>query len=201
MTGYRLPTAYADLVNLHECYFGNSNVPASCAISPGARSGVTIAGTTAGANNPLYYLAVGWPSLLSTGPLGMYGMRLVSAAICAAMLASAVLTAFQWSRRRRWPLVAVLAAATPMVLFLNGSVNPNSLEACSGILLWISVLSMLTDPQPRLAPRLLTRAGCATLVLVAVRQLGPAWALGKPPGGIPGCKCILSSSALPCRIK
>ena len=177
MTGYRLPSAYADLTTLHECYFANAGVPASCAQSPGAQSGVLLAGTTAGANNPLYYWAVGWPSLLSDGPLGMYAMRLVSAALCAAMLASAVVTAFQWSRRRRYPLAAVLAAATPMVLFLNGSVNPNSLEASSAILLWAAVLSLLTDPRPELVPRLLTRAGLATLALVSVRQLGPAWAL------------------------
>ncbi|MBW8803373.1 MAG: DUF2142 domain-containing protein [Catenulisporales bacterium] len=176
-TGYRLPSAYADLVNLHECYFADSTVPASCAKNPGAQPGVALAGTSAGANNPLYYLAVGWPSLLSDGPFGMYGMRVVSAGLCSAMLASAVLTAFQWSRRRRHTLAAVLAAATPMVLFLNGSVNPNSLEASSAILLWAAVLSLLTDPQPGLVPRLLTRAGLATLTLVPVRQLGPAWAL------------------------
>ncbi|GAA2004897.1 DUF2142 domain-containing protein [Catenulispora subtropica] len=177
MTGYRLPTSYADLVNLHECYFADAKVPASCARTPGAQSGVAIAGTTAGANNPLYYLAVGWPSLLSDGPLGMYGMRVVSAALCAAMLASAVVTASQWSRRRRYPLAAVLAAATPMVLFLAGSVNPNSLEAGAAILLWAAVLSLMTDPQPELVPRLLARAGLATLALVSVRQLGPAWAM------------------------
>lgn len=177
MTGYRLPSAYADLINLHECYFADAGVPASCAKSPGSQPGVNLAGTTAGANNPLYYWAVGWPSLLSDGPVGMYAMRLVSAALCAAMLASAMVTAFQWSRRRRYPMAAVLAAATPMVLFLNGSVNPNSLEACSAILLWAAVLSLLTDPRPELVPRLLTRAGLATLALVSVRQLGPAWAL------------------------
>jgi hypothetical protein len=177
MTGYRLPTAYSGLTTLHECYFSNANVPASCAGIPGDQLGVGLAGTTAGANNPLYYLAVGWPSLLSDGPTGMYGMRLVSAALGSAMLASAVVTAFQWSRRRRYPLAAVLAAATPMVLFLNGAVNPNSLEAASAILLWTAVLSLLTDPRPELVPRLLTRAGLATIALESVRQLGPAWAL------------------------
>jgi len=177
MTGYRLPTAYSFLTNLHECYFSNSHVTAACAKHLTAQPGTTLAGTTAGSNNPLYYLAVGWPSLLSRGPLGMYGMRLVSAALSSAMLASAVATAFGWSRRRRYPMAAVLAAATPMALFLNGSVNPNSLEASSAILLWAAILSLLTDPRPELVPRLLTRAGVATIALVSVRQLGPAWAL------------------------
>ncbi|MEY9905346.1 hypothetical protein ABIA35_001562 [Catenulispora sp. MAP12-49] len=177
MTGYRLPTAYSFLTNLHECYFNNPHVTAACSRHLGALPGTALAGTTAGSNNPLYYLAVGWPSLLSGGPLGMYGMRLVSAALSSAMLASAVVTAFGWSRRRRYPMAAVLAAATPMVLFLNGSVNPNSLEASSALLLWTAVLSLLTDPRPELVPRLLTRAGLATIALVSVRQLGPAWAL------------------------
>jgi hypothetical protein len=177
MTGYRLPTAYSFLTNLHECFYTNPHVPASCARALTAQSGTALAGTTAGSNNPLYYLAVGWPSLLSGGPLGMYGMRLVSAALSSAMLASAVVTAFQWSRRRRYLMTAVLAAATPMVLFLNGAVNPNSLEATSAILLWMAVLSLLTDPRPEMVPRLLTRVGVASLALVSVRQLGPAWAL------------------------
>jgi hypothetical protein len=177
MTGYRLPTAYSFLTNLHECYFNSGHVTAACAKHLTAQPGTALAGTTAGSNNPLYYLAVGWPSLLSHGPLGMYGMRLVSAALSSAMLASAVATAFGWSRRRRYPMAAVLAAATPMALFLNGSVNPNSLEASSAILLWAAILSLLTDPRPELVPRLLTRAGVATIALVSVRQLGPAWAL------------------------
>ena len=177
MTGYRLPAAYSFLTNLHECYFNNGHVTAACAKHLTAQPGTELAGTTAGSNNPLYYLAVGWPSLLSRGPLGMYGMRLVSAALSSAMLAGAMVTAFQWSRRRRYPMAAVLAAATPMVLFLNGSVNPNSLEASSAILLWAAILSLLTDPRPELVPRLLTRAGVATVALVSVRQLGPAWAL------------------------
>ena len=177
MTGYRLPTAYSFLTNLHECYYTDPHVAASCAKALTAQSGTALAGTTAGSNNPLYYLAVGWPSLLSGGPVGMYGMRLVSAALSSAMLASAVVTAFQWSRRRRYLMTAVLAAATPMVLFLNGAVNPNSLEATSAILLWMAVLSLLTDPRPELVPRLLTRVGVAALALVSVRQLGPAWAL------------------------
>ncbi|MEY9861254.1 hypothetical protein ABH935_006894 [Catenulispora sp. GAS73] len=177
MTGYRLPTAYSFLTNLHECYYADPHMPASCAKVLTAQSGTALAGTTAGSNNPLYYLAVGWPSLLSGGPMGMYGMRLVSAALSSAMLASAVVTAFQWSRRRRYLMTAVLAAATPMVLFLNGAVNPNSLEATSAILLWMAVLSLLTDPRPELVPRLLSRVGVAALALVSVRQLGPAWAL------------------------
>lgn len=177
MTGYHLPTAYSFLTNLHECYFNNPQVTAACARHLTAQPGTALAGTTAGSNNPLYYLAVGWPSLLSPGPLGMYGMRLVSAALSSAALASAAVTAFQWSRRRGYPLAALLAAATPMALFLNGSVNPNSLEASSAILLWTAILSLLTDPRPELVPRLLTRAGVATIALVSVRQLGPAWAL------------------------
>jgi hypothetical protein len=41
----------------------------------------------AGQNPPLCYALVGWPSLLLTGEAGPYAMRLVSAAISAAMLA------------------------------------------------------------------------------------------------------------------
>src|SRR2546423_4288572 len=133
-TGYRLPSAYADLVNLHECYFADSTVPASCAKNPGAQPGVALAGTSAGANNPLYYLAVGWPSLLSDGPFGMYGMRVVSAGLCLAVLARAGLPPVPWSRRRGPTPAAVPAAAPPLVLFPYGSVDPQFPWAGSAVL-------------------------------------------------------------------
>jgi hypothetical protein len=177
-TGYKLPSQYDYILIMHECYTAHLDKPASCAkpMTSGSKEG--IAGSTAAANNPLYYLAVGWPSLLNDGQAGLYGMRLVSAGLCAALLASAVVTAAQWSRRRSYTLLGTMVAATPMTLFLNGSVNPNSIEICSALLLWSAALALFLDPEPTLTNRRLARAGIATIALVNVRQLGPLWVIG-----------------------
>jgi hypothetical protein len=177
-TAYKLPKQYDYMLIMHECYTTYLDRPASCAkpMSSGSEQG--LAGSTAAANNPAYYVAVGWASLVSDGPAGLYAMRLVSAGLCAALLASAVVTAAQWSRRRSYPLMGLMIAATPMALFLNGSVNPNSIEICSAVLLWSAVLALFLDPQPALTNRRLARAGIATIALVNVRQLGPVWVLG-----------------------
>jgi hypothetical protein len=177
-TVYKLPMQYDYIQIMHECYTTELDLSASCAAPMSSGSEEGYAGSTAAANNPTYYVAVGWGSLISNGPAGLYGMRLVSAALCSALLASAVVTAAQWSRRRSYPLLGTMIAATPMVLFLNGSVNPNSVEVCSAMLLWSAILALFLDPQPALTNRRLARAGIATIALVNVRQLGPVWVVG-----------------------
>lgn len=88
----------------------------------------TVSGlTTAGLYNPVYYAAVGWPSLLATGFKAVYGMRLVSALLTSIFLALAF-SALSRLPRNKWAILTLAAAVTPMTLFLSGSVNPNSLE-------------------------------------------------------------------------
>jgi hypothetical protein len=83
--------------------------------------------TTAGLYNPLYYAAVGWPSLFLGGFKAVYGMRIVSALLTSIFLALAF-SALSQLPRHKWAVMTLSAAITPMTVFLNGSVNPNSLE-------------------------------------------------------------------------
>jgi len=168
LTGYRVPAGYAELPDMFRCYAFHTNQPASCATPMPDAKGEVLVGTSAGGNNPAYYLAVGWTSLLGHGEGGIYAMRIVSAALCSAFLASAVVTIVEARRRRGILLLGLVATATPTALFLNGSVNPNGIEVCSAILVWCALLGLLTEPRPELVGRRLTRAALASAVLVEV---------------------------------
>ncbi|MET9318757.1 DUF2142 domain-containing protein [Streptomyces sp. NPDC003038] len=176
-TGVRLPQWYEQLPRLHECYAWHEDEPASCAPSIGTAEKTVQVTTAAGRYHPAYYLATGWPSLLVDGPKGLYLMRLMSALLCSALLASAVVTAAEW-RRRSVAMLGVLAAATPMALYMAGMVNPSGGEIAAGILVWTALLSITMSPDPRLLNRRLARLGIGGLVLINIRPLGLIWFAG-----------------------
>ncbi len=126
--------------------------------------------TTAGRHPPLYYAIVGAPSLVVPDARAVWLMRLMTTAIVAAFLASALASA----RRARVPTLAaagLAVAVTPMVLFVGGTVSPSGPEIAAAICLWTTGLALLdADFIPA---RLATRAGVAAIVLALARQLGP----------------------------
>ncbi|MFD4240710.1 DUF2142 domain-containing protein [Streptomyces sp. NPDC058525] len=176
-TGVDLPRWYGNLPTVHECYSWRQSRPASCAPSLGNAQEIVQTTTAAGRYHPAYYLATGWPSLLVDGPKGLYLMRFVSALLCSALLASAVVTAAEW-RRRSLAVLGVLAAATPMTLYMAGMVNPSGGEIAAGILVWTALLAIVLSPDPRLLNRRLARLGIGGLVLINIRPLGLIWFAG-----------------------
>ncbi|MCX5212367.1 DUF2142 domain-containing protein [Kitasatospora sp. NBC_00240] len=183
-TGVQLPAWYEDLKTINSCYVFHPERSAGCA--PGLASSekqITEVTTAAGRYNPAYYLAVGWTSRVLDGVSGLYLMRLASAAIGAALLASAVVSAAEW-HRRSITVLGVLAAATPMSLFMIGMVNPSGAEIAAGILVWSAVLPILMSPDPKLLTRRLARLGIGATVLISIRPLGIIWFLGAVIGGL-----------------
>ncbi|MGH3737516.1 MAG: DUF2142 domain-containing protein [Micromonosporaceae bacterium] len=137
-------------------------------------------GTTAGRYNPVYYLPVGVPMVLSPDRAGIVGARLVSSLLSALLLASAVVIALRL--RSRLMLAAVVLATTPMAANLNGSINPNGFEIAAGVLLWATLLALLRTPEgtwdERTVRRLLVLGAVAASLLLTVRALGPVWLAG-----------------------
>ena len=178
MRTYRVPSAYGETV--FPCFaFDNRVTPACDKKVPQdqrllAGHGSISMWTTAGHYNPVYYALVGWPSLMFKGVGGMYLMRLVSALINSLLLAGAAALAAAW-RRPAFILAGLVAAATPMVLFLNSVVNPNGIEASSAVLAWIAALSLALQPdEGRRRTRVIAFVAAAA-VLVNVRPLGYEW--------------------------
>jgi hypothetical protein len=170
----RVPENIAGLGAIPGCYATHPNVPASCAPTPGASTREVNTATTAGRYEPLYYAIVGLPSLLWPSNTGIWLMRLVSGLLSALFLASALESAAA-CKKRRLLVWGVAGAMTPMVLFMAGTINPNSLEASSAICLWASGIALLAEQSVVADRRLLARVGISAAVLVQVRGLSPLW--------------------------
>ncbi|MFL6115868.1 MAG: DUF2142 domain-containing protein [Catenulispora sp.] len=170
--GYPLPAKYATLDAMSAC-FRNKLVSASCGKKFGTDDTTEIVETSAGNYNPAYYFPVGLPSLVLPGIGALYGMRLMSALLNAALLATAVGVAAGW-RRPGWPVLGVVVCGTPMTLFLSGTVNSNGMEATAAVLAWTAGLSLALDTDPR--PGQVTRRAVALAVggalLANTRSLG-----------------------------
>jgi hypothetical protein len=162
------PTVTADCVTR-----GPDATPVQAPRDTGA---LTTAPTTAGLYNPLYYLVVGWPSLLFHDMAGVYAMRIAGGVLTA--LFAALGFAVLWTLpRRALTLLGFALAITPSLLFLGGSVNPNGVEATAILALFAGMVAVVLDPRPE---RLAVRAGVVAAggaFAVNARGLSPLWAL------------------------
>lgn len=189
-----VPSAY--LAN-PGCYAFQPNVPASCLELP-EEGGVRTVLTSAARHSPFYYAVAGLPSLVNQSSGSSYAMRIVTAIVSAALLASAVTTLAL--RGGRVAMAGFLVALTPMVLFVSGLVNPSAPEIAAAIGTWVGGAALGTaamrlaahreahrdshpDSQPAAArrslpPRLVWSTAIAASVLVLSRALSPVWLAG-----------------------
>ena len=176
-TTFQLPDVWAQASPLRACYAFHPDIPADCAPPFAGSTSTTDVTTTAGHYPPLFYALVGWGGQVSDGPNGLYLMRLTSALVCALLLAAAV-RALARTIDVRLALAGVLVAATPIVWFLAGSVNPNGVEIASAIAVWSSLLAIARWPRRHdgAPPRqLLVTLVVAASVLALTRTLSPAF--------------------------
>ncbi|MFK3671626.1 DUF2142 domain-containing protein [Leifsonia aquatica] len=159
------------------CFAFHPKVTANCSVSRPADPGaLTTSTTTAGLYNPLYYVAVGWPTLLFHDDAGIYAMRIVSAIL--ACLFAALAFGMLWQLpRRRLPVLGFAVAVTPMALFLNASVNPNGMEATATLAVFTGVLAVVMDRDPSLLWKRALIVGVSGAVAVNARGLSPVWVL------------------------
>lgn len=157
------------------CYAFNSQVSAACLPEFASGFDLVEAETSAGLYDPAYYLAVGWPSLIvPDAELSVLMMRAVSAVISSFFLAFT----FTILLRLASPLIAGLAffaGVTPMVLFLNGAVNPNALEISSGAALTAGLLHVTQQGRGLQTRTVLAVVAVAGFMLANSRGLSPLW--------------------------
>jgi hypothetical protein len=166
---------YVAWTHAQTCTANNEDATADCIPAvPGDPDAIVESATTAGLYNPLYYLLVGWPTLLSGDSSGVYAMRIVSAVIAAGFLALAAMMISTW-RHRALPLIALGVTITPMVLFLSGTVNPNSVEIAATLAAFTAILSVVIQADPRLLTSRSAIAAVAGLVAANMRGLSPLW--------------------------
>ncbi|MFM7061563.1 MAG: DUF2142 domain-containing protein [Actinomycetes bacterium] len=156
------------------CYAFRNDVSAACLDYSGSDRRIE-ARTTAGTSFPGYYLVVGLPSLLTAQARGVYLMRFLSAILGAALLASA-LASVRAFPNPRVGAVGLAVAVTPMVLFVNGTVNPSSLEISAAIAAWASACALLAAPaEGPIDRRLVIRVAVALSALGLSRLFAPMW--------------------------
>ncbi len=115
---------------------------------------------------PLYYVVVGLPSLVLAGDSAVYAMRLVGDLVNAALVALGISLLFRYYPRRT-PLVGVLIALSPMVLFLMAVVSSSGLEIASGFATWCGGLCVVRNPQ---VPRPLAIWTAVAAILLALSR-------------------------------
>jgi len=171
----RIPEIFDNGYRMPECYKFRPQVAAGCS---GAFTGSDATGevpTFSGHYPPLYFAIVGLPTLLLASAKGVILMRLLGAAVSAALLASALSSASS-SRHRTALILAVAFAMTPMVLFTASVVNPSALEISAALCVWVSTLVLVDDPAGA-GRRLVARIGVSGALLTLSRGLSPLWLL------------------------
>jgi hypothetical protein len=181
----RAPKAYRDAAAAGDCFLGRpfdefpglTPRPAGRGDCPSLDGGNRLVEvqTNQHRNPPLYPLVLGLPTLLSPDQPGAYLMRLVGVAICAALLASGLVTVGRF-RARRLVALAALVVVTPEVVYVAGTSNTAGLELAASFALWMSALALAVGPAEPDA-RLVRRAGVALVALAVARPLAPAFAV------------------------
>ncbi len=167
------PKAYYRAAGTITCYAFKRSIPADCSEFTDETQLVDVP-TSAGRHPPAYYFVAGLPSLAFRGDVGVYLMRLVSALIVGAFVASTA-TSLERLRRPRVGALGVLLAATPMLFFVGGVVNPSAPELAAALSLWVGGALLVREAPSRIDPKLVRRVAAAAIVLVLSRQLAPLW--------------------------
>jgi hypothetical protein len=127
------------------------------------------AGTQFSNYPPLYYVLVGWPTVLVSGDHALYGVRFVSVVLDSALLALGLALL---ARYRRRALLGAMVALSPMVFFICGAVSSSGMEIAAGFAAWCAALCVIeVDPVPR---RLALATAVAFVALILSRPISPA---------------------------
>lgn len=167
--------AYAAYTWAQTCFAYQVNVVPTCAAPLAGDPGKIVAAeTSAGRYNPTYYALVGWPTLIDHDASAIIWMRIVSGVMSSVFLALSLTMISTW-RRRLLPTLGFAVAATPMVFFINGVVNPSSLETTATLTAFIGVLSIVQHPIRGLLAQRAAIVSVAACLAANMRGVSPLW--------------------------
>jgi hypothetical protein len=171
---FRVPAVFDSIYNLPICYQFHPPTPAGCA--PHVRSSGRIITSTSyvGRYPPLYYAAVGLPTLVMHSESVVYFMRLIGAFMDALLLSLALAIAALWCRSTML-FEAIALAVTPMVIFLTGVINPSGFEIAAAICAWTSGLALVRNGSLRPRRSLLVAFVVSGCLLELTRGLSVLW--------------------------
>lgn len=168
----RVPAFYAS--NATSCFARVGSRTAECLRFTNSTREVDGA-TYVARHPPAYYAIVGVASRIThPGTAALYLMRLITAAITGALIATAI-TALRRAAAPKLLAVGLALAITPMVLFVSSIVNPSGPEVAAAIAVWVCGLLVVLRAHERVDRWLVGATGIAGCVLALTRQLGPVW--------------------------
>jgi hypothetical protein len=152
------------------CFAWHPTVPASCSHGVG-NDNTTVPSSTQFSNYPpLYYLMVGGTSLLATGSGAFYGMRIAATIFDSLLIALGIFLLARY-HPRPLPLVGVMIALSPMVLYIAAVINSSGLETAAGFAAWCGGLCVVERTVIPRALALLT--SLAFVILILSRPISP----------------------------
>lgn len=170
-----VPREFKNVEENTACFVFFPEAPEKCAKPVPTSDGKTgIASTTAANYPPLYYMAVGWPTLFLEGAPSWYAMRFLSALICTGFTALGI-AALARKCGTRYAL-ACTVGLTPTCLAFFAAINPQGPEiamcfALAGFLIPVAVGHRPSD-------RSLIGAGVIVALIALSRPTAALWALG-----------------------
>ena len=158
------------------CFRWNHLMPASCAGTAGAIPAQThqmiLSQSGAAGYSPVYYLITGWPIRIWPTYFGIIVARLLTTLFMSAFIASAIAIVARL-KHGRWLLGGLLVAITPVVVNLEGGVNPAGPEIVVGLALWAALIAIIDADQ--VSPRLIRLACVSGAFLAVFRGFGVGW--------------------------
>ncbi|PUA80907.1 hypothetical protein C7S10_10920 [Nocardioides currus] len=156
------------------CYAFQPLVSAECLAPVGDSEKLLPYPNPAGRYIPSYYVVTGLPTLVVPLDLAVPSERGM-AVLISSMFLGLALAAARTMRRPALAMTGVLVGCSPMVLYLGGVVNPNSLEITAMAAVGACSLAALLRPQALLSTLLLRISLVSAAALCIARMISPVW--------------------------
>ena len=167
-----VPVYIAGIGELPACYYKKPNVSAACSPPLSRSSKPALAATQFSNYPPLYYLAVGIPTLTTSGKLAVYEMRLAGVLLSSALLALGLFLLARYGSSGVVFAGAILALS-PMVFFVNGVINSSAMEISAGFASWCAALCLAG--RRRISSGLAAGAALSFVLLAWSRPISPLY--------------------------
>jgi len=142
-----IPQSWTQIQDGIRCFAGRGEKSAACEVWPSDQGPPVPAGNSAGRYNPTFYLLVGLPLRLFSAPeAGLHIARLLAALLSAVLLALAA-GAIVVRGGSVMARVGLVAALTPMALFLGSTINPSGMEISGAVAGWVGLLLLARNPE------------------------------------------------------
>lgn len=156
------------------CYAFQPEVSAGCLAPVGSSEKLVPFANPAGRYIPTYYAVTGLPTLVVPLDLAVPSERGAAVLISSFFLALA-LAAARTMRRPALAMTGVVVGCSPMVFYLGGVVNPNSLEITAMAAVGACSLAALLRPGSPISDLLLRLALLSGAALCIARMISPVW--------------------------